>query len=203
MSEPAERIRGRGWRQGSLLPDIADIRQHLSAPEGKVHVRPEDLLLCVTQTCDLVHRDLIAEPTTDLLHFKPTEKPAPLLQNGRNPRRIQVPFYSIAGQQWYEAASCSRLFIPREFLGNSSRVSPLFQSGNFLGKNSVSFFDGLGSDTHALHSLMSSTIGSGHRERRSIDGLSAITTFFAMCSFGFTPTQSCLQVSPIKSSRCS
>ncbi|MDG4549428.1 MAG: hypothetical protein P9F19_07355 [Candidatus Contendobacter sp.] len=67
--DAARRIHAQHWRQGRLLPVIshAEVARHLTlAP-----LADDDAVIVISQSCDLVHRDLTDEPFAEILLAHP------------------------------------------------------------------------------------------------------------------------------------
>ena len=60
--DAAEAIDLFGWRQGAFLPEI--LRPKLTGGVG-ANLSPSDTVICVTQSCDVIHGDFEAEPSAE------------------------------------------------------------------------------------------------------------------------------------------
>ena len=63
-----------GWRTGSVLPAdlLPRLAQHLTRPgQGATVVAPDDWLVVISQTCDILAVRLDAEPFVEVLHCRP------------------------------------------------------------------------------------------------------------------------------------
>lgn len=64
----------RGWQTGSVVPAamLSEVAQHLQRPgQQPAEIAEADWLVVVSQTCDVVARQLKQEPWVEVLHCKP------------------------------------------------------------------------------------------------------------------------------------
>ena len=96
MEDIGERLRENGWRQGVIVP-AADVLEGL--PDGSP-ATAADYVMVVSQSCDLVHHDLVKEPSAVFLVLKSISSMVPDVLHGRNPRLIH---FSVPAGQSFEA----------------------------------------------------------------------------------------------------
>jgi hypothetical protein len=109
--DDAEAIWHNDWRQGSiLLPESLCARPHF---QPALQLAPEDILIVLTQDCDLVQKDFAKEPFVEII------KATPIIGNpdgnflyGKNPRIIQFPI----GEQHFQASCHDRSWLDRRLL---------------------------------------------------------------------------------------
>ena len=112
-----ESIRQNHWRQGS----IASVEVQARLKSYYKHfdeVTEVDLLIVLTQDCDLVHADLTSEPYAELLIARVTkpEDRKEFLFWGRNPRLIQFELESNGRTTCYQASIHDRRLVDRSLL---------------------------------------------------------------------------------------
>ena len=98
-----------GWEQGSVLKP-ADVGGVVTEPALKLG--PDDVLIVVSQTCDLVHPSFVGEPFVEVLKAAKVTESNGNLTFGKNPRRLQ---FEIAGV-CYDASCHDRVRFKRELL---------------------------------------------------------------------------------------
>lgn len=69
--------------------------------------------MVVSQSCDLVHHDLVNEPSAAILVLRSVDSGNPDVMHGRNPRLLHFP--TLDGP-WMEARAWNQTAIPREAL---------------------------------------------------------------------------------------
>lgn len=75
------------WRQGSVIPKER-ILPHLQLAVRSL--AEEDLILVITQDCDIINPSFEAEPFVEVLIARRTDKANGDIMYGKNPRRIQI-----------------------------------------------------------------------------------------------------------------
>lgn len=73
----------------------------------------DDFAMVVSQSCDLVHHDLVNEPSATILVLKSVNVGNPDVMHCRNPRHLHFP--TLDGL-WLEARAWNQTTIPREIL---------------------------------------------------------------------------------------
>lgn len=81
-----------------------------------VRVGPEDLLIIVSHSCDLVHHDISAEPFVEVLHARPCEEQDGNLSHGKNARRYQFSLDVGETRLNYEAVAHDTFKVPKTLL---------------------------------------------------------------------------------------
>lgn len=86
-----------GWRQGSLLPESlhAEVRVNPFATSLPQDVR----FVVISQTCDLVHGSLDAEPAAEVIAGRRIDRVLHEKQHARNPRELHLGFRSSDGSE--------------------------------------------------------------------------------------------------------
>jgi hypothetical protein len=135
--DAAEAIDLFGWRQGAFLPEI--LRPKLTGGVG-ANLSPSDTVICVTQSCDVIHGDFEAEPSAEFAALRKVD-PDPAVQWGRHPRRLQVELKVKGVAACYELRPHQRFSLPRELLaevgpdqGVEISVTDMAQIARWLGK---------------------------------------------------------------------
>ena len=108
-----ETIRRMGWRRGSVIPgNLADVifRDPIVRPADP----DETQFLVLSHDCDLVHHDLIAEPTIEIISFKSVASVDGYCLHGKNPRRLHLS--DPLDSQYFEFQAKSRRFCDRRLL---------------------------------------------------------------------------------------
>lgn len=111
------------WRQGVILPaDLPgiDIRQlSIDPPFG-----PDDMLVLVSQDCDICCRSFNDEPEVELLVGRRSTSTAPRgnYSHGKNPRKLDLLIERPDGRVVYSFSIRERQFIRRSLLADSDRV---------------------------------------------------------------------------------
>jgi hypothetical protein len=150
-------------------------------PDGSPTTK-DDFAMVVSQSCDLVHHDLVNEPSAAILVLKSVDSGNSDLMHGRNPRHLHFP--TLDGL-WLEARAWNQTTIPREILAkkeiSGTRIAfpddfndALKPKSNAIGKllkknhqlfseilMSISPFDELGEGQHyqvACYLLMESEV---------------------------------------------
>lgn len=109
----AEKMRGAGWRQGSILPRQAILDgQVLNL--GEVDWASDDLVMVITQDCDLVTSNDDEQPDVELIILRSINeaKVDSSKLHRKHPRLLHI---SIGGRH-YEAWARRRYWIPRAAL---------------------------------------------------------------------------------------
>lgn len=106
-----------GWRQGTSIPtDLPGLQTEALALCRPLD--PGDLLIIVSQDCDLVHDSFEEEPYVEVIVVRQIPQTAydPQRMDGKNPRRLQFES-TISGHTFlYEAWAAERRFIDRRVL---------------------------------------------------------------------------------------
>lgn len=112
MKDLRERIKERGWKQGSII----------AASDLSIDPNPFSHYLILSQTCDVLCHNLKSEPNVELLPLKilPKQKPDKNLFNGFNPRRIQFQFNLNNKPTWVESGIKDLILLPRKELLDKS-----------------------------------------------------------------------------------
>ena len=109
--DDAEAIWQHEWRQGSIL-----LPEALCAPlpcQPPMSMAAEDILIVLTQDCDLVQADFAKEPYVETLRAIPISgKPDGNFLYGKNPRIIQFPI----GERHFQASCHDRSRLDRRLL---------------------------------------------------------------------------------------
>lgn len=109
--------RAHGWRQGVLLPtDFSDLQ--LKTLNLQKPVSAEDLLIIVSQDCDLVHPSFEEEPFFEILvarRIDEAQKDANKF-HGKHPRRLQFDYQRSGIITSYEAWIPEKLNLDRRLL---------------------------------------------------------------------------------------
>jgi hypothetical protein len=114
--ELPERIRAHAWRQGQVLP--RQLYDRLVSQEGgSTAVGAVGVL--ITQSCNLVCRDLHAEPNVEVITGERIATANGLYLHGRNPRQLHLPIQTSGQQVFYEFFARNRLIFPREWLADA------------------------------------------------------------------------------------
>jgi hypothetical protein len=104
-----ERIHKRGWRQGIIVPASYLLE---GLPDGSPTTE-NDFAMVVSQSCDLLHHDLVNEPSAMILLLRSADAGNPEVMHGRNPRNLHFP--TLNGR-WLEAWAWNQTAISREVL---------------------------------------------------------------------------------------
>lgn len=110
-------IRDNKWRQGQVVR--TELNQEVAGLAG---LEIDDAALCiiVSQSCNLVHHDLEAEPVVEIVVGRPTEKPDGRLKFARNPRCLHLQVMIGGASKYFEIHAKDRRVIPRGMLAKSS-----------------------------------------------------------------------------------
>lgn len=116
MSDLVEIIKNYGWGQGAVVPSsLNDFVSHsklfpISEPDGN------SFFIVVSQSCDVVHREMDKEPVCELLLARLVAKADGNVFYGKNPRVLQFTFdgstYQVDAREVY--------FIQRKYLAEYS-----------------------------------------------------------------------------------
>jgi hypothetical protein len=118
-----ELVQGKGWRTGAVVPHaiVRALQPYLTRPDGTpIKVGPEDWLVVVSQTCDVVAKDLDQEPCVEVLHCRPIPKLRPQFKELRSTRRLDFrPNRQTHADLALNAhAVADRYLLPRDILRN-------------------------------------------------------------------------------------
>lgn len=86
-----EEVAGQGWCTGAVVPHalVPALQQYLVQPgAAPANVAPEDWLVVVSQTCDVVAAKLDQEPFVEILHCRPLAKLRTQFKELRSTRRL-------------------------------------------------------------------------------------------------------------------
>lgn len=112
----------RGWKTGSVVPAalLPALVPHLTRPGlPPTQIAAEDWLVVVSQTCDVVARNLEAEPLVEVLHCRPhAGKPRKQFRDLQSTRQLDFRPAQTAHQNLVLTAHAivDRYVIPRELL---------------------------------------------------------------------------------------
>lgn len=84
-------IAGQGWRTGCVVAHdhVVEIAAHLTRPGAQpTEVQPDDWMVIVSQTCDIVAAKLSSEPFVEVLHCRPIKKLRDDFKGLRSTRRL-------------------------------------------------------------------------------------------------------------------
>jgi hypothetical protein len=114
------RIKGLGWRQGSIVPP--ELAGQISEAAKLPAMDPaQDLVIVVSHDCDVTHNSLSDEPHVELLlaKLRPETTVDGSLRHGRNPRRLQFRVRVGGEVRLAEARGHERILVDRqELLGH-------------------------------------------------------------------------------------
>lgn len=117
--ELADKIRSRGWRQGSFLPSefLMEVRDQ---DEG-VASEKQCVGIVISQDCDLVHHSFDAEPFAEAVIGEQVDKLGGNYVHVKNPRCLHVSISTATGQKMaIEFKSKNRIQFDRTMLSNTS-----------------------------------------------------------------------------------
>lgn len=114
-SRHATAIKEDGWRQGSALPvELADA---LACDDLLPWaLSPNDVVIVLSQDCDVTNPSLSVEPSVELLRLKTVSTRDGNLDWGKNPRRYQFTDSTKSPVVVLEASVHDRAFVPRDRL---------------------------------------------------------------------------------------
>jgi hypothetical protein len=123
-SADAGRIKGLGWRQGSILPPEL-ISELLEAGELRAIATVADILIVVSHDCDVTSASLANEPSVELLLARPLAEGSfhGGLTHGKNPRRLHF-FVEISGSPTAAEARADERFVISRSRLKSYRPDP-------------------------------------------------------------------------------
>jgi hypothetical protein len=110
-------LRTHGWQQGAILP--APLRDGVVGLHNGSAIRDRDVLLVVSQSCDILHGSLEAEPLVEVIGARRVDSPDPLSINRRNPRKLHL-ILSSRGSAVIEVLSHDRGTLARERLSEAA-----------------------------------------------------------------------------------
>ncbi len=103
-----------GWRQGALLQKVPH-EQFLA--HSHIKIRENDLLLVISQTCDLVNPDFDLEPYCEVLRLTPQEKePSAHASGGKNSRLLELALEVDGKQRFFQVVPFDRFYVDRHLL---------------------------------------------------------------------------------------
>ena len=105
-------IEDNGWRQGSLVPDelVAKLIAQRMIDEPGV----QGIWVVLSQDCDLIHRDLAAEPNVELVFGEAVPKPDKGYTWSKNARELHV--FDSTLEKAFAFKTRYRKVIPRQLL---------------------------------------------------------------------------------------
>lgn len=109
-------IRSHQWRQGSVLPRamLPSVQEY--APRV---LTEDDCCIVISQSCDVVHHDLDAEPKVELVLARSLRSPANgTFTHAKNARRLHFFVEQDRTAISYEALARERFLVPRQLLGH-------------------------------------------------------------------------------------
>lgn len=116
----SQKIRNAGWRQGSIIP--SDQAPHEYCIPPFTPTGDTDLLIVLTQDCDLVQSDLEKEPFVEVLQVTQIEGAMNgSFAFGKNPRILHFEFDGFT----YQAICHNRGRFPREHLAGMTPINSL------------------------------------------------------------------------------
>lgn len=105
-----EQIQTNGWCQGVVI----DTDQQATF---EVEICADEVLILISQDCDILHRSYVAEPTIAVLKAIKVDSPDGNITYGKNPRKIQIPItIDHDDTVYYEILAHSIAFLPRQKL---------------------------------------------------------------------------------------
>lgn len=107
--DATEEIRRKGWVQGAV---IAPESAHALTFRVPLVVEDDCALIVISQSCDVVQRDLEKEPWVEVLKARRAQEADGNLAHGKHPRLVQFELEGIA----YNASCNDRVTFPREEL---------------------------------------------------------------------------------------
>jgi hypothetical protein len=107
-----------GWRQGSVLAGDLALALIPSLEDDQV-------VVIVSQDCDLTHDSLDVEPTFEVLVARPVAAARPEFEHGKSPRRLHIP----VGERWFECSMQQRHVLPRAELLNHTPSAQIVVAG--------------------------------------------------------------------------
>jgi hypothetical protein len=125
VNDIGEKIRARGWRQGVIVPASLLLE---GLPDGSP-TTDNDFVIVVSQSCDLVHRELVNEPSAVILALKLISSGNSEVMHGRNPRILH---FQSTDDRWYEAWAWNQISVPREHLAEKDAPSKIELSSKVL-----------------------------------------------------------------------
>ena len=118
-------IAAKGWQCGAVVQHafMDELRAHTARPDGTfADVKPQDWLVIISQTCDVVANTLVQEPYVEMLHCRPIDKMRGQFRGLRSTRRLDFrPNVETHTDLALSAHAVSdRHIVPRAFLRNHS-----------------------------------------------------------------------------------
>lgn len=112
-NETTDAIRRNLWRQGSIFP--VESHETLSATIAKT-VSDDDACIVVTQSCCVVNRSLLAEPTVEILLARKIPKLDKGVIGGKSLRKLHLEISVTGRATAYELSATDRYTIDRRTL---------------------------------------------------------------------------------------
>ncbi len=122
---PVQELIQNGWRQGSSIPAGVLSKFLGELPQFWPPPGPDDCFVVVSQTCDLLHHCLEAEPLAEVLLCRRISQADGALLYRKNPRRLHVEVTNHQGAIVLEALACEKFSIPRTCLAGLTPDSEL------------------------------------------------------------------------------
>lgn len=115
--------RSHSWRQGTIIPaDLPGL--DLNNPSLDPPLGAGDLLVLISQDCDICCRSFEDEPDLEILVARrlPSLVPDGNLSHGKNPRKLQMTIKTSDGETVYAFSLRERRWISRSLLAGSDRI---------------------------------------------------------------------------------
>ena len=104
-----------GWTQGSVLPET--LRREVQRAPFAPDAEDDEIAIVITQGCDAIQGDCIAEPALEVVLARPISRVDPNLKALKNPRLLHVDiFRTDRTRQPIEVSVWRRGFIERRLL---------------------------------------------------------------------------------------
>ena len=107
-----------GWKQGRVIAaaDVAAIRDSFVSADCAFAWPPDPVVLVCSQTCDLIHDRLEAEPCVECVVGEFIEQPHPQKARNQNPRELDVAVIRDGQARYARFLMRRRVILPRELL---------------------------------------------------------------------------------------
>lgn len=110
-----KKIINNGWSQSAVIPESlrAVINQNASQS-----IKDDDVLIVLSQSCDLIHHDYDNEPYVEVIIASPlnSDKLDKSLFDSRNPRVLQLHIIIDGNQHLFQIKSHNKISFPRNLL---------------------------------------------------------------------------------------
>lgn len=119
-------IRRGGWKQGAIAPTslVAALRE-----QSQIDIGPDDLVIVISQDCDVVCNSFELEPRVEFLIARVTAERNGNLFRGKNPRRLQ---FDLDGRI-FEVSCSERPSMDRRILAQCAADDGTRLPGNVAG----------------------------------------------------------------------